>query len=266
MTTTNINADATTATPEVKTLTIEEQLDAIKVLIKSANDALSDDKNPKDFVEDCEKAVEKLNSDLRTIEYAKWLKEDKPMFTALKQGDIKQKRLKHVQPSEKKAECYELAEFDKLVDVIEFNDYAKETEKKNLFPRGSWIHEIEIFTKYLAMRIASDLENNQDIKNNFKMSASAQSSDYKVASPTSNKSLKTVAQYLVDGIIFEPTEKDKDKNVFIFENKDLKFILLAMTRKGKSRASLSMPRVSTITDLLTETMHRIVTKKEYVIE
>lgn len=251
---------------EVKTLTIEEQLDAIKALVKSANDALTGEESPKQFIEDCEKAVDKLNSDLRNIEYAKWLKEDKPMFTALKQGDIKQKRLKHIQPSEKRAESYELTEHDKLVDIVEFNDYAKETEKRNLFPRGSWIHEIEIFTKYLAMRIASDLENNQDIKNNFKMSATAQSSDYKVASPTSNKSLKTVAQYLVDGIIFEPTEKDKDKNIFIFENKDLKFMLLAMTRKGKSRASLSMPRVSTITELLTETMHRIVTKKEYVIE
>lgn len=213
--------------------------------------------------------VETYNVNSRHKEYDTFLATDKPCFEALKQGNIQQVRLQHIQANLDNGtpEKYELSSFNKLVNLIEFNKYALSLpDGKTVFNRSSWMIEIEVLTKYLGMRILKEVEAEQKIGDVYEMSLDATNCGYKQPNPTSNNSLQTVCQYIVDGIIFEPTKEGSEENCFIFEKKDLKFLLLTMTRKGKKRTTLTMPRVSTITDLITEALHRIVNKKEWKLE
>lgn len=256
-------------------MTKKEKMDEMKALVKEINAALvSDDKKVADTVpatlNTLTQAVESYNLMTREEEYNKFLATDRPCFEALKQGDIVQVRIKHVQENPEKGtpEKYELHEVNVLVNLIEFNKHAKEAETygKTVFNRPSWMVEIEVLTEYLGMRIIKEVEATQDVKDVFKRSSEGTDCEYKQANPTSNRSLQTVCQYITDGIIFEPTKEGGDENCFIFEKKDLKFMLLTMTRKGKKRTTLTMPRVGTVVDLMTEALHRIVNKKSWTLE
>lgn len=255
------------------TMTKKEKMDEMKALVKEINAALvSDDKKIADTVpatlNTLTQATESYNVALRKEEYDKFLATDKPCFEALKQGDIVQVRIKHVQENPEKGtpEKYELHEVNVLVNLIEFNKHAKDKNGKTVFNRPSWMVEIEVLTEYLGMRLIKEVESTQQVGDVFTRSSEGADCEYKQANPTSNRSLQTVCQYIVDGIIFEPTKEGGDENCFIFEKRDLKFMLLTMTRKGKKRTTLSMPRVNTIVDLMTEALHRIINKKDWTLE
>ena len=253
----------------------KEKMGELNTLIKEVNDALvSDDEEVRKGIAGTLKSltegVEAYNRFTRYEEYDKFLGQERPCFEALKQGDIAQLRLKHVNENVDKGtpEKYELDDVAVLVNLVEFNKHAKESETygKTVFNRPSWMVEVEVLTEYFGQRIIKEVESTQKVEEVFKRSSEGSGCEFTQANPTSNTSLQRVCQYMVDGILFDATENGSSENCFIFEKRDLKFMLLTMTRKGKKRTTLTMPRVNTIIDLLTEALHRIVNKKDWTLE
>ena len=262
-------------TTETKTFDKSAKMAEIKKLVKDINTALTDDdeearKGIPAYLVTLAEAVESYNRSTRYEEYDKFLAMEKPCFEALKQGDIAQIRVKHISENLDKGtpEKYEVDDVATLVNLVEFNKHAKEVETygKTIFNRPSWMVEVEVLTEYLGQRIIKEVESSQKVEEVFKRSSEGKDCGYTQPNPTSNASLQKVCQYIVDGIIFEATKEGSDENCFIFEKRDLKFMLLTMTRKGKKRTTLTMPRIGTVVDLLTEALHRIVNKKDWKLE
>lgn len=252
-------ATAETVENETKALTLEERKAEIDGIIKTYNTAADNADLKAMQTNDAllQEAVAIYNKQLREAEYEKWLATDAVVLNALRQGNVEQMKIKRVQADENAPTHIELSTRNVLVDLVELNNFAGLSRK--IFVSGQWIHKIESLTKTLTERICKDIENKalqKQVTETMELSAEAQQA-LNIKDRLSNTSLKAACQMICDDIV----------EGFTFTGKDLKYILLTMTRQSnKERATLVAPRKTTTIKLMTEALHRMVTAKEYGVE
>lgn len=242
------------------TINKETTLAEIKSGISTINKAITDgDLKAKNLAQkNVSELVESFNIVLRQDEYDKWLATETPMRSAIKQGEVTQIALKRIAEKEDGTpEKFELNEDKKvLVDIREFNDFADH----QLYVSGQWIYKIEILAKYLNMRVMEDVENKEGkstVEKTYFVSKEAQALGFSMAKPTSNASLKSAMQEIVNDIVGDDC---------LIKNKDVKHMLLCMTGTGKNVVGLREVKTTTITGLLTREMHRVINGYEYTLD
>ena len=206
------------------------------------------------------------NIEKRHEMFSEWLTqtEDTPLRYALRQRDVEQKSLKFSAATEKKAAEYSVKSHDTMFNVMEFAEYAAK-DNIHVFHDEAWKDCLEAITKRLVIRVCRDVENKtaeHDIEKDYCLKAGSlelwNEAKSNKKDPYSNKQLKISFQQMIDKMLGDDS--------LIFENKDLKFVLLTMAKRGKGKASLATPRLSTMVQILTDCLHRGICDKEYCIE
>lgn len=209
-------------------------------------------------------ALDALNKAIREEAYETFFKDgaEGAMKRALTQGYVTQYKTKKVTDKSSGTETYEVDKTDAVIDLIEFESAYK--GKGMLCHDGQWRFHVEKFAQYMALRASKEAETNQkdEITKLFSLSERAQKMETP-KDPTSNASLSSMLQEIVDGIIWEG---DGDKNALKVINKDIKYILMVAYRKGRGKLSISSPKTKTMHGFITEVAHRLVTDGGYTVE
>lgn len=245
---------------DAKELTLEERYKEITDAM-TAFDNAAKAKNVEGMTaarEDLKTMIPEYNKQLRYMEYRKFLAsgDETAVLNALKQGSIEQISVKETAPKDETPAVMQVKKRLDCVDLVELNEYAGVS--RHIFVSGQWLYKVDKLGKVLGLRIAKDVESmsgKKAIEAHYDLSAEAQQS-LNIKNPLSNNSLKTACQEIVDDII----------SGYIFKGKDLNFVLLTMTRLGKTRGSLVTPRKSTVIRLITEALITIVNDREYTLE
>ena len=208
--------------------------------------------------------IEDWNVERRHEIFDEWLTQEKPLEYALIQRDIDQMSLKYKPATDKRADEYEAKSRDVMFNIMEYAEYAALSDVF-VFKDESWKDNMESLVKTLVIRVARDVEN-KDAEKGIEAEYSLKEGALELYNearkdrkdPCSNKQLKASFQRIVEKMLGE--------GVVVFQNKDLKYVLLTMSNRGKGKASLSAPRLSTIIAILTDCLHRALCDKEYGIE
>ena len=241
-------------------ITMEERFANMRRLVKEANVAYADGK-----IEDAFKAVEELNGEvelyneiLRYQEYDKWLAEENPVLTAIKQAIVTQVGIKRSKIKDTGIPQLSL-DTDKqvMVDLIAFDDYALDNERQ-VFALESWRLRVDRVLKFVNARLMRDFRS-EDGRSCDKYVSEMLEGEGKDL--MSNTSLKQFCQDCIDGIIGEG---------FTFKTKDVRYILGTAARQKSGGLKVAtdvkkvvLPRQATLVKLLTSAMYRIVTDGEY---
>ena len=223
-----------------------------------------DAKTLKSLEDSARSLIDDWNTMRRHELFDAWLTEEKPLEYALIQRDVDQKSLKYRPAGDKHGEEYNVKSRDVMFNVMEYAEYAAKSGIY-VFNDETWKDNMEAITKALVLRVARDVEN-KDAEKGIEAEYCLKEGSLAIYNeaksnrkdPTSNKSLKAAFQVIV--------EKMLGDGVVVFQNKDLKFVLLVMSSRGKGKASLSAPRLSTMISILTDCLHRALCNKEYTIE
>ena len=253
-----------TEVAEVAPKTLEEQKHEIDELIAKWNKASKDGdaKALATVQEDLKDAINDYNKSLRIQEYDKFLASDAPVYAALKQCKIDQVAQKNKSVEEGQPKQIALNE-DKwaIVNLIEFNEYAKEIKAPNLFVSGQWVHNIDQWRIALTAFNAGEIE---DAEGSIAMKKLFKESDVNFSGKISKNQLKEAAQIILDQIVTNP---DTDTKPFIFEGKDVAYVKNhAFKASNKKALGSTAPRYDTIVALFTRALHRIVTNGNYETE
>lgn len=253
-----------TEVAEVAPKTLEEQKHEIDELIAKWNKASKDGdaKALATVQEDLKDAINDYNKSLRIQEYDKFLASDAPVYAALKQCKIDQVAQKNKSVEEGQPKQIALNE-DKwaIVNLIEFNEYAKEIKAPNLFVSGQWVHNIDQWRIALTAFNAGEIE---DAEGSIAMKKLFKESDVNFSGKISKNQLKEAAQIILDQIVTNP---DTDAKPFIFEGKDVAYVKNhAFKASNKKALGSTAPRYDTIVALFTRALHRIVTNGNYETE
>lgn len=253
-----------TEAAEVAPKTLEEQKHEIDELIAKWNKASKDGdaKALATVQEDLKDAINDYNKSLRIQEYDKFLASDAPVYAALKQCKIDQVAQKNKSVEEGQPKQIALNE-DKwaIVNLIEFNEYAKEIKAPNLFVSGQWVHNIDQWRIALTAFNAGEIE---DAEGSIAMKKLFKESDVNFSGKISKNQLKEAAQIILDQIVTNP---DTDAKPFIFEGKDVAYVKNhAFKASNKKALGSTAPRYDTIVALFTRALHRIVTNGNYETE
>lgn len=244
--------------------TLEEQKHEIDNLISDWNAAskAGDAKELAKLQEDLKTAIEGYNKSLRVQEYDKFLASEAPVYAALKQCKIDQVAQKNKAVEEGEPKQIALNE-DKwaIVNLIEFNEYAKEVKAPNLFISGQWVHNIDQWRIALTAFNAGEIE---DANGKTAMRKLFKEGDVDFSGTISKNKLKETAQIILDQILVNP---DADAKPFIFEGKDVAYVKNhAFKASNKKALGSTAPRYDTIVALFTRALHRIVTNGNYETE
>lgn len=209
--------------------------------------------------ENVNKAVEAYNQERRNIEYDKLLKQEKPFLAAIEKCTISIYKARYPMDEAGRETC-KIEPATEIISLPELEKQAGKTIAADKF----WELAIEKFTMLMAARATEDIGGDiTRFERFYKISSAARKCDIG-PTPTSNTSLTNMLQSIVDKIIYE--DNGKKQNVYKVIVPDVKFILYTMCGRGRKVLTVSMPRVTTMISLITEVMHRIVTKAAYTAD
>lgn len=197
-----------------------------------------------------------------------FLKAEKPILAALKQGFIDQVKIKIVLHKSKQGKMEIVTREATIEDgnpmTVPLEALEKEyTEVGMLCVNGQWPYMTEKFCKLMNAKATADVGGDTaKFAQFYKIQPKAQDCDMG-AMPTSNTQVTKQLQRIVDAILFEGN--DKEQNIYKVEGRDVKFIEYVMIREGKT-AGIVCCRPQTMIKLITKALHRIVNNGTYDVE
>lgn len=243
--------------------TANELFEIAEKAVNQLNKIIADDKHSeiKSQRKLATEAVEAANAAYRKESNAIFLAAEYPFFEAIKTGYIDCLRLNVTVNKDTGLEEASIETGEEVVDLRALEDECK---NKMLAHNGKWIYWAEKFTFVMAARVNADIGgDSKKFTQMYKISQTARDCDIG-ATPTSNAQMLKQLQAIIDGILFE--DNGEGLNVYKALSKDVNYINRVMTKRGKGRLSVSMPRQSTMIRLVTEVLHRIVTGGAYTSE
>lgn len=130
-----------------------------------------------------------------------------------------------------------------------------------------WQYKVEKFNKLLALRTAEELKMTKaqikKINDSFSMNELARKIEMG-ETPTSNTQICKMLQMVLDGILYEET--DKGKNKYRVNSHDVAYLLMCYTKRGKKVLSVAVAKNAYIHRLVMDVAHRILTGKTYDLE
>lgn len=203
--------------------------------------------------------------------YAHLKETDKPMLNAIKaygfdvisHKDVTVKETIISADEEEEEISYirrELTIKEKQIDLIKFDAYGKNTVSVD----ASWKYKLQSVNQMFCLRTAQDLNVPFSCDSYFmdKLAERIKNGE----TPVSNTQLLNALQGLIDMIIFEPQETDKDKNVYRANSRDVTALRMQYTKSGKGRTGIACAKHNYFARLIGKVLYRIVTGEDYSLE
>lgn len=223
-------------------------METIKTLIGTYNEALRGDSVAAIVTakENLSSEVANYNEELRHAFFEDFLKEGIPMIAAITAGEVPQIAIK-LKVSKDGVSSAEDAEENKVINLVEFEDYAKTKVSQH----GGWRWKIEPFTRNVLKNLSEGFCSKADFTS-FEMSKKAEQSPVASSNTQLTKQLQDILDGLVEG--------------YKVDSRDLKYIKGLALKRGKSLRSITNIRPQTMLELVEIAVNRIVTNGEYTVE
>jgi len=241
-----------------------------KKLAKINNAILTyNEKNDDKVLTEIKKDIEDLNKDILIGFYEKLCATENPFLKALKDPYYKIKKLSLKELDNETFEA-KIADVIQIINLMDFEDWylneknanVKDGTLRTLSANYQWRYRLEKVCQVFAIRIAKEFD---QIIDKEKYRISTEGNLIQVPNETSNRQTEKLLQFIVDGIVFVPSDKDPKINKFKVTKKDILFIEHLMCKEGK-KTGLCVPRQSRMLRLITKMLNRIVTNSLYEIE
>lgn len=207
-------------------------------------------------------ALTEVNDEIIVRDYEKFLKDKKPMRAAIIAEFHKLYTFKEIKAKGTDTVVdIKLDNILRLVDIGDFEDYKADGM---LCENHQWVNYMKKFTYIVGCRATTEIGGSLDnFKKIAKLEKAARACDIG-ATPTSNTQMAKQLQKIVDCIIFEGNGKGQNKLKVL--NADAARLVLCACRDSKNSNNVVMPKVKTITGLVTKCINRILTNGTYEAE
>lgn len=146
---------------------------------------------------------------------------------------------------------------EKQIDLIRFDSHGGKTVSVD----PAWKYELQTLNQLFCIRTAQDMNIPFEPASYFmdKMARRIQDGE----TPASNTKMLEALQALVDMVIFEPQEENKDKNKYRANSRDVNYLIKMYTKPGKGRLEIAVAKHNYFARLIGKVLYRIVTGEEY---
>lgn len=253
-----------------RTLSVIES--EIRANIQAYNEAMSNNSfKAMSDADDIQKKLEKEYADLAEVVcYSNLKAQESPMLAAIKAYGYDVIRHKDVASTEKVVEdgeektitVYhrEITIKEQQIDLIKFDNYAGKTVSVN----PSWKYEMQTLNQLFCIRTAQDMNIPFTPVSYFMDKMARRIEDGET--PVSNTAMLEALQKLIDMIIFEGQENDKDKNKYRANSRDITAILKQYTKSGKARLGIAVAKHNYFARIIGKVLYRIATGEQYTLE
>jgi hypothetical protein len=243
-----------------KELSLGELTVKLNALTDDCNKAIAEDKLTDNMLSKF-KELEKAYAKAKTkIVYDELIADTKykPLIAAIKKHYYPVLRHSVVREDGKTTEI-RLEEKQTQIKLLKFAEYADlDTD---------WKYDADELNQALCLRAAQELgfspaEIKEVAKTKYMLRKTKEMAEGKT--PTSNTALCKAIQKVIDAAL--PSEDETTGNPYKCNNRDLGYMTMCYTKKGRTALSVAVVRGSAIIDLVMDVMHRIVEGKVYTLE
>ena len=182
-----------------------------------------------------------------------------PMLDAIKKLSFTTLKVKENRDNETGINSREIVEKDQQIDLLKFDNFCK----GGIANDPLWQYVIQRFNLLMCLRAARELKiDPKTVSDSYFMAEKAKEIELG-KSPDSNTQILKQLQMCIDAVIYE---KGEHGNIYKATSKDVAYLIMLYTKKGKAALSVATAKHSNMRGIITEVLHRIVTEKEYSVE
>ena len=226
--------------------------------INACNTAFYSDEAQPYKLDDLKEDAKDLTAQLIKETFALWRNTEDPMKTALEALYVPTASVKHIK--ENGVESYEISDGEKVFDMDAFVKFCPNRITHDV----TYVGRLGTAQVLFAARIAKEIgDDPKTVLNKHKLPKALSRKDVtQVKDPTSNKTIETALQNLVDAIYFVGT----DKNSLQIRSKDVKFLVYRITKATRNAYAINTGKAKTLLTAVTVVMSAMLKNVDYVAD